>query len=171
MLQRKLAWAGSKPSSCLGTQGPDIPPEILRVLQKLVDQSFCFPGIVSSQTSDGVEESVAAHTAKACGAREQGTTLLHSPTHKTRHCHGVDSFHSWDHRRNRSLGPRPGTLTIQEPLDSGQGQSYQLGLLRENVLFILEEANLPTPGSFHGGRPQARSPATLLLSCPSASWD
>lgn len=79
MLQRKLAWAGSKPSSCLGTQGPDIPPEILRVLQKLVDQSFCFPGIVSSQTSDGVEESVAAHTAaKACGAREQGTTLLHS---------------------------------------------------------------------------------------------
>lgn len=89
MLQRTLAWAGSKPSSCLGTQGPDIPPETLHVLQMPVDQSFCFPGIVSSQTSDGVEESVAAHTAaKACGAQEQGTTLLHSPTHETRDCNG-----------------------------------------------------------------------------------
>lgn len=58
---------------------------------------------------------------------------------------------------------------MQEPLASRQGQSYQLGLLIKNVLFILEEANLPTPGSLHGGRPQVMSPATLLLSCPSAS--
>lgn len=104
----------------------------LRALQMPADQPFGFPGIVPSQTSAGVEESACSpHTvAKACGVWKEGITFLHSPIHKTRDCNWVYSFHYWDHRRNYSLGPRPGTLTIQEPLDSGQGQSYQLGLLR-----------------------------------------
>lgn len=70
-----------------------------------------------------------------------------------------------------SLGPKPGTLPIQEPLDSGQGQSYQLGLLIENVLFILEEANLPTLGFFHmEGDLRTGHQPPFFLSCPSASW-
>lgn len=61
-----------------------------------------------------LKKALAAHTAaKYCGVWKQEVTFLHSPPHKTRDCKEGYSFHYWDHRRNYSLAPRPGTLTTR----------------------------------------------------------
>lgn len=143
--------------------------KILHVLQMPVDQSFCFPWhcFFSNIRWCRRKRLQPTQQLRPVGVWEQGITFLHFQTHKTRDCNGVYSFHCWEHRRNYSLGPRPGALTIQEPLASGQGQSYQLGLLIKTCFLFWRWPIFPTlaPSMEEdlrpGHMPPSSSPALL----------
>lgn len=86
------------------------------------------------------------------------------------------SFHHHDRGRNSGLGLKPRTLTIQEPLDSGQGQCYQLGLLIENVLLLWRRPIFPPLAPSMEVKPSSQvssPPLSLLPFCilgPRPGW-
>lgn len=77
-----------------------------------------------------------------CGMEARNSIPPFSNTARAEAAQGT-SFHHHGRGRNSGLGLKPRTLTIQEPLDSGQGQCYQLGLLIENVLLLWRRPIFP----------------------------